>query len=228
MGSRTKEIFIPGDDTRYVYVSDETLRRLAADLAERIIKDNKRIDYMTPVAKGGWPVGRNLFDLLQPIGLKQIMNLGSKSMGGVNEFKEANIYQKLADEDEEKVRDKVILVVDDLSDTGGQFKLIKQYLEGLGVQEVILAALFRKPHSAAEFDYWVEETNHWIIFAYEAIETMRDLYLIWRGKDWKKNKIEEGFREIGFAEEDIEFFWKHLKGTLQNKKEKHIAARVQP
>lgn len=62
-----------------------------------------------------------------------------------------------------------ILVVDDIIDTGRTFE---RFLEIAEIKKIDFetATLFYKAHSAYQPDYYVQETNDWIIFPWEPVE----------------------------------------------------------
>jgi hypoxanthine phosphoribosyltransferase len=83
---------------------------------------------------------------------------------------------------------------------------VVEYLDKLGVSQVITAALFKKPSSTAKVDHWAETTSAWIIFAYEAIETMKELAAKWQKQGITDEEIKHRFIEIGFDQEDIDLY----------------------
>ncbi|HCR81025.1 MAG: putative phosphoribosyltransferase [Candidatus Pacebacteria bacterium GW2011_GWB1_47_8] len=212
-----KTIAFPGEETKYIYVDDEALNYLTALLAQQIVSNERNIDYLVPLAKGGWTVARSLFGYLHVSHLKldKTATLGVGSYDGIGRKGEARMNQQFSQQQETEMKGKSVLVVDDLTDTGEQLTLVKSYLESLGVERVILAALFRKPRSTAALDYWVKETTHWIIFAYEALETMEELDQIWQNNGIDKEEIKRRFVEIGFGKQAIEHYWASRKRLEQ-------------
>ena len=212
-----KTISFPGEKTKYIYVDDEALNYLTSLLAQQIVSNEKNVDYLMPLAKGGWTVARSIYGYLHLSHLKldKTATLGVGSYDGIGRKGEARINQRLSAQQEAEMKGKDVLVVDDLTDTGEQLTLVKSYLQELGVEKVIMAALFRKPHSTAELDYWVKETTHWIIFAYEALETMEELDQIWQSNGVAKEEIKRRFMEIGFGAQAIEHYWHSREGLEQ-------------
>jgi len=214
-----KETKFVGDDVSYLYVDGKALKELTFALAQKVINSGENIDQLIILAKGGWVSGRTFFDYLQSVGLNDAVTIGVKSITGINQQKEPVIYQKLPDNLEKELKGKKVLIVEELSDTGKQLQVVSEYLNALGVEKIILASLFRKPHSTAELDHWIEETTSWIIFAYEAIETMGELYVGWtdkkRTEKIEEEEIKQRFIEIGFEEADIEFFWEYKAKIAQ-------------
>jgi len=69
-----------------------------------------------------------------------------------------------------EVKDKKVLIVDDVSDSGKSLIEAKGYIEKLGAREVRVATLHFKPHSSYRPDYHVGETSAWIIYPWEKNE----------------------------------------------------------
>ncbi|UCD96806.1 MAG: hypothetical protein JSV35_01755, partial [Candidatus Bathyarchaeota archaeon] len=64
---------------------------------------------------------------------------------------------------------------DDVSDTGKSLCLVKSHLLDESVTELRIAALYYKPWSILEPDYYVKKTRRWIIFPWERKEAFRKI-----------------------------------------------------
>lgn len=64
-------------------------------------------------------------------------------------------------------RDKTVLLVDDVVDTG---TTLSEILKIEPHSKIITAALYYKPHSAIKPDYFVAETTDWIVFPWELFD----------------------------------------------------------
>jgi hypoxanthine phosphoribosyltransferase len=213
MASKFKEISFSGEETKFIFVDEKDLSDLTRLLAQQILNSTDQIDSMIALGKGGWTVARQLIGYLMSFGLEDSYSFGIKQGNKIKRKTNAEpvIYQSLGEEVEKKLINKTVLVVDDLTDTGDQLKFVKEYLTDLGVAQIITATLFKKPSSTAELDHWAEMTSNWIIFAYEAMETMEELDEMWLGKGIDESAIRQRFTKIGFDEKDIEFYWQYLK-----------------
>ena len=208
-----KEISFPGEDIDYIFVDEKQLKQLTFSLGKKVLNSGDKPDRMVALSKGGWTVARYLYGYLQPIGLKETATIGIGLYDGINDKSKSGprIYQRLNQELEAELQGETVLVADDLTDSGEQLIFVKEYLESLGVARVIMVALFKKPTSEANIDHWAETTSAWIIFAYEAFETMEELDDKWRAKQIKDEEIKRRFGEIGFDQEDIDFYWQHRR-----------------
>ncbi len=67
-----------------------------------------------------------------------------------------------------------VLVVDDVCDTGDTLKAAKELLRLYSPKEVKTATLFLKPRCEERPDFWVEETEEWVAFPWDAFELLRE------------------------------------------------------
>lgn len=139
------------------------------DLADRVRKDGFKPDAIVGVSRGGWAPARIMSDLLEnPV----LANVKAEFYCGVDETKgEPVITQPVSI----SVKDKKLLVVDDVADSGKSLRLVRQHLKEKGATEVRIAAIYYKPWSVIIPDYYEKETKAWIIFPWERKETVRDV-----------------------------------------------------
>lgn len=81
-------------------------------------------------------------------------------------------FEYLEDNNTEK---RTLLIVDDIVDTGKTLINIKELAESFSINYVF-AALYKRPNSPVEPDYYVEESPNWIVFPYETIEEVPSEY----------------------------------------------------
>ncbi|MBS7617822.1 phosphoribosyltransferase, partial [Candidatus Bathyarchaeota archaeon] len=87
------------------------------------------------------------------------------------------------------VNEKKVLLVDDVADTGKSLMLVKNHIKDMGALETRIACLYFKPWSIVKPDYYVRETEAWIIFPHEIRESAT--------KIWLRIKAEGGsFRDV--------------------------------
>jgi len=145
----------------------ERIYELLLDLARQIRRDGFKPDIIVGVARGGWPPARIMSDLLEN---PEIANVKAEFYLGVAETKgEPVITQQVS----VPVRNKKILVVDDVADTGKSLALVREHLKEQGAFEVKIATIYYKPWSIVTPDYFERKTSHWIIFPWERKETVR-------------------------------------------------------
>ena len=134
--------------------------------AQRIQSDGYKPDIIVGIARGGLVPSRILADLLETkdfaiITIEYYVGIGEKS-------KEPILKQCL----HTQLPDKKVLLVDDVSDCGRSLQLAKKHLQQQGAKEIRIATVYCKPGTITTPDYFEKETNHWIVFPWEARETM--------------------------------------------------------
>ena len=134
--------------------------------AQRIQSDGYKPDIIVGIARGGLVPSRILADLLETrdfaiITIEYYVGIGEKS-------KEPVLKQCL----HTQLPEKKVLLVDDVSDCGKSLQLAKKHLQQQGAKEIKIATVYCKPGTITTPDYFEKETNHWIVFPWEAKETM--------------------------------------------------------
>ena len=77
--------------------------------------------------------------------------------------------------DKKHLKDKKLLIVDDVSDTGGSFDFTVNLIKKKGITNFKTATLHHKPWSIFKPDYFIEEIDKWIIYPWEIGETIRSI-----------------------------------------------------
>jgi len=168
----------------------EQIYEMLLNLASKIRKDCFEPDVILGVSRGGWPPARVLSDLLEN---PELANVKTEFYMGVAETRgEPKITQPVS----VPVRDKKVLVVDEIADTGKSLQLIQSHLKKQGASEIKIATLYYKPWSVVAPDYYEKESSAWIVFPWERKETVRKL-------------VEQYKRQRGTIEEVKEKLVKH-------------------
>jgi len=187
-------ISFPGDPAKYITPTWDQLDKLTLQIAKQIKVKAENFDLVVALAKGAWPMSRSLVDYSQ---IKELASLGVKFYKGINQrLNEPSVYQELPIE----IKNKKILLFDDVADTGESLRFAKDYLLQKGAKEVKVATLLYKPWSVVEPDYYGATTEAWIIFPFERRE-MIDLL----GKSWTKQGLDQEnilkrYQQLGFME----------------------------
>jgi len=145
----------------------EQIYAMLLDLAQKIRKDMFNPDMIVGVSRGGWTPARVLSDLLEN---PEIINIKAEFYIGIAETKKKPVITQPVSVD---VKDKAVLVVDDISDTGKSLRLVKTHLMEQGVKYVKIATLYYKPWSVTVPDYYMKTTCGWIIFPWERKEAFQ-------------------------------------------------------
>lgn len=159
-------------------------------IAEDLLHKGIRIDVIVGIMRGGWIPARLLSDYL---GVDKMGALEVKFYKGIGETAEKPVVTQPLIID---IRDKSVLVVDDVADTGKTFNVAVNFLGHYGPRRILTASLYLKPWSMHRPDFYAEETDAWIIFPWDKAETLEELIAK------KSFSVEEVARITG---EDIEF-----------------------
>ena len=186
---------------KFLHLTWNDIQRLSENVAEQIRKANYRPDMIVAISRGGFPPARILCDQLD------IMNLTSLKIEyytGVRETKSKPVivYPLNAD-----VKDKKVLISDDVADTGHSLVAAKGHILEKGASDVKIAALHYKPWSVIKPDFYAETVDAWIVYPWEVRETAKQLISKFRNEGKNVEETREQLLDLGFKE-------KTLKGLL--------------
>ncbi len=155
--------------TKFLPVSWRDVEEGCLRIAEKIVEDGEKIDLIVGVLRGGWVPARLLSDYL---GVDKIGVVEVKFYKGIGDRAERPVVtQPLVVE----ARDKTVLVVDDVADTGKTLNIVTSFLSLYGPRKILTATLYVKPWSIVRPDYYAFETDAWIIFPWDRAETLEEL-----------------------------------------------------
>ena len=172
---------------KYLCSNWQELHNLTHTLSEKIEKSKNKYDLIVAVARGGLTISHMLSDFLH-------LPITTFTVSSYKDFKQTKM-SKITLKIGNKLHNKKILLIDDVSDTGKTFIRGIKYLKELGAEEIITASVFIKPWTKFTPDYYVESTDKWIIFPYDLKETITDL---------KKNTSAKDLLTIGIPKYFIE------------------------
>jgi hypothetical protein len=134
--------------------------------AQKIQGDGYKPDIIVGIARGGLVPSRILADLLET---RDFAIITIEYYVGIAQTKQEPILKQCL---HTQLTDKKVLLVDDVSDGGRSLQLAKKHLEQQCAKEVKIATIYCKPGTITTPDYFEKETSHWIVFPWEARETM--------------------------------------------------------
>ncbi len=178
----------------------ESIYSLLLDLAKRIRISNFTPETIVGISRGGWVPGRVLSDLLS---IHDIASVKAEFYLGVNETKSEPVITQPVSAD---VRNKRVLVVDDVADTGKSLRLVETHLLKHGVKELKIATLYYKPWSVTLPDYYEKITHDWIIFPWERKEALKKVIQKFMKQDQSIAAIKETLIRSGYSAELVERF----------------------
>ena len=174
------------------------------DLADRIRKDNFNPDIIIGISRGGWPPARVLSDLLDN---PNLANVRAEFYLGVAETKGEPIITQPISVD---IRNRKVLIVDEVADTGKSLRLVKEHINQQGPSEARIATVYYKPWSIVKPDYYEKETSRWIVFPWEIKETIRKIIMKCRIKGMSIEHETAKLVDAGIPAELVRRFLKEI------------------
>lgn len=140
-------------------------------------------DILIGISRGGLVVTRFLSDIMN---INNVAILGVGFYTGINETaKTPVITQELCID----MKNKKILLVDDVADTGISLKFASEYLLKKTPKELKIATIHYKPQSIVKPDFYNEETTKWIVYPWEYLEFSRFYYKKKQNQDFSRKEI---------------------------------------
>jgi len=138
--------------------------------AEQICRCDFKPDVIVGVSRGGWIPARVLSDLLEN---PNLANVKSENYFEIGKTKgKPALTQGVS----VSVAGKTVLIVDEIADSGGSLKLVKEYISEQAALEIKTATLYYKLRSMFKPDFYMKETTRWIVFPWEIKETVYKIY----------------------------------------------------
>ncbi len=194
----------------YLFVNWHHIETLVATLAESIRKRDFRPDMIVGVSRGGLVPTRLLSDYLD------VRNVAVLGVAFYQDLGETGNEPRITHPLRRDVGGKKVVLVDDVADTGSSLEKAMSHVSGLEPSSLLVCTLHLKPWSTFEPHIYAEETDKWIIYAWEKMEAGSHIV-----KDVGNGKAEDGLLAAGFSSNDIELLRSlKLKGldpdTLEN------------
>jgi len=163
-------------NTQYEVATWNQIYDMLLDLANKIQGDGYKPDVIIGIARGGLVPARILSDVLETPELAIIQIEYYVSIAQTRQ--EPILKRSLLTQ----ITEKKALLVDDVSDTGKSLQLAKNHLQQQDAKEIKTATLYAKPQTITKPDYYEKQTSHWIVFPWDAKETVRKIIQKQEGK----------------------------------------------
>lgn len=148
-------------------------------------------DLIVGIARGGWIPARLIADFLH---LKQTANMKVEAYQMIGDD---NVEAKITQSISANITGKKVLVVDDVADSGATLQSVLEGLNEKDPEIIKTAMLYYKPRSSVTPDYYVHQTNAWVVFAWSLYEAMADFDHMWSQEGMTQNEIIEKCKSIG-------------------------------
>lgn len=152
----------------YEYISWNHFYRLCGVLYQRIADSGYRPDTIIAITRGGYAPARILADYF---GVMNLLSLKIEHYHGPDKMPKAVVRYPLAAD----ISERVVLLVDDVSDTGETFSVALRHLEGCGrPASLCTSVLHHKQTSAVEPDYCGKRIVkwRWITYPWAVVEDL--------------------------------------------------------
>lgn len=181
--------------SRFLPTSWKEITLLSLRLASKIVDSSFTPDVLVGILRGGWIVARLLSDFL---GIDSVEAVGIKFYKGVGERYERPI---ITHPPTANINEKKVLIVDDVADSGKTLQITIELLQLYGPKEIRTSSIYIKPSTVIIPDFYVAETDSWIIFPWEYAEVLRNVVKS-RGLAMDEKSLSSIVKEIGL-ERDV-------------------------
>lgn len=179
-------------------------------LADRITESGYKPEMIVGIARGGWVVARILSDLLN------VRDLASIKIEFYRNIDDRERAPKITQPISESPKGKILLLVDDVADTGESLLLARRHVIDQGARETRIATVHLKPWSKVVPEYYVNKTENWLMYPWEVRETLEHLIRIWRDETASSEELKARISSTGISKEIIERYMSN--GNLERKK----------
>ncbi len=142
----------------------DRIEEMCEQLAKQVGESGFKPDVLIGVARGGWIPTRIISDIIHVYKVASIGVVFYTSIGKTLE------KPKLTQELNVDIGGKKVLLVDDVADSGESLILAKEKVQALKPAEVKTATMHYKPKSKIKPDFFIEETDSWLVYPWERRE----------------------------------------------------------
>ncbi len=154
----------------------------------------EKIDRILSISRGGTVISRIFSDLLGTLPISHI------TISSYHDLKKLD-KPVLIESPDVSFKNQILLIIDEVSDTGETFHLAKKYALSHNPKQIFTLSPYIKPHTTFHPDFWLKEINKWIIFPYDLRETYEGL-IVQLGTP---EKAYEQMKRLNFTQAELEF-----------------------
>lgn len=151
-------------------IKQDEVYELCYQLALKIKKEGYEPDVVVAIARGGFPVARYICDFLD---LSELASTRIKHYSaGPKQNEKADLKNPLNAE----VRDRNVLIIDDINDTGNTLKVAVKYIDSLQPKNIKVGVLQEKEGSDFKADFVAEVMKEWrwVTYPWAMVEDMKE------------------------------------------------------
>ena len=183
----------------FLTLSWRSLHTSTYKLAEKIIKSGEQFDLIVGIARGGLTISHMLSDFLNGL---PIATFTVASYHDLKQLDTAEISFKIGN----RLHDKRVLLVDNVSDTGKTFIRGITYLKELDCPMIKTASPYIKAWTKFVPDYYVISTKKWIIYPFDIKENIDILVRKYKEKKITETQIRKKLMQLKLPKEYISRF----------------------
>tara|TARA_Y100000389_G_C17456248_1_gene518384 strand:+ start:1647 stop:2171 length:525 start_codon:yes stop_codon:yes gene_type:complete len=155
-----------------LFVDSNQFFNLSLDLAKKVVDSNFNCDVVLGISKGGCIPGIIVHEYLNYKGIKCDYSSVSVKSYDDNNIQGNNTIIDMSEYTKKQLKDKKILIVDDVFDTGNTMMCLGNYLSIIGIDSYNyeIACVYYKPNNNITTiipDYYEQSREEWIVFPHE-------------------------------------------------------------
>ena len=194
----------------YEIVSWDQAYQMTFYLFEKMVEENYFPEIIVGIARGGWIPARLIADFF---GNRRTANIKIEFYDSTNRASEDPI---ITQEISENVEGKVVLIVDDVADSGKSLRAAIEHIKLKNPKEIRSATLYYKKHSIIMPSYFIKETQLWIVYPWEYGEFVAFQYNQLRDSMSVKD-ISKKLKDIGIPSPLVETYFSIILTQEKNK-----------
>ena len=186
---------------QYLSVSWKEYHALTQKLAAAILSQGPPYDEIVAIARGGLTLGHLLSDYLRI----PISSITIQSYSDIQQQGQVVITAGLS----KIIKDKRILLVDDIADSGKTLDRATSYLSEFHPKSITRLTMFFKSRSSVMPEYFAKKTDKWILLPFEVTEWIYTFTKKMQGEGKSKAEIQHFLETLGYTSNQIKFVRKH-------------------
>ncbi len=213
-------VSVPGDELRFLLVPDRVEAAICFYLAQKVHvhQDQMRgkpdeISVALMITQGGLLPGILLYDHVvegRPQGTPKI-RFGTLGISGYQGPGERSAEMQVQEGISVPVRDRTVLIIDDLGDSGGTMRLASDHVRANGASRVLTLVPYMKPeavqHLRADFSFGEVPQDTWIITPRERIETLMKRVPVWKQRGATEQECRRRLCDlIGYSTAEVNYY----------------------
>lgn len=196
--------------TDYEIVSWDQAYQMTFYLFEKMVEERYFPEIIVGIARGGWIPARLLADFY---GNRRTANIKIEFYDNTTRASDDPI---ITQEISENVEGKVVLIVDDVVDSGKSLEAAIEHIKLKNPKEIKSATLYYKKHSIITPNYFIKETQSWIVYPWEYGEFVAFQYNQLRNSMSVKD-ISKKLKDIGIPSPLVETYFSIILTQEKNK-----------